>query len=273
VIYDIETNVQAWVPTDGDITIDGKRQRVGGWVNDLAVSSDGEVAIAHGRQVSIAGGGVLATHTTTITSLVWHPDERLVAAGSFGRISWISVDDGSADDVELPWGGAVAALRVAEDSGWVAAGGLGDWGYIWKLDEVLPAMAIPVGTSTGRLVGFSADGSQLTFATPKMTAVFDLEAPDPLGQPAGQLLSSVGKPTALCWHPTTDLVVTAVSTGSGQGSNGLLAWQPRRAPVPLGFITTRAPVTHLAWSPDGTTLSLAMADGTISTAGNPIDLG
>jgi len=113
---------------DGDITIDGKRQRVGGWVNDLAVSSDGEVAIAHGRQVSIAGGGVLATHTTTITSLVWHPDERLVAAGSFGRISWISVDDGSADDVELPWGGAVAALRVAEDSGWVAAGGRGDWG-------------------------------------------------------------------------------------------------------------------------------------------------
>jgi len=32
-------------------------------------------------------------------------------------------------------------------------------------------------------------------------------------------------------------------------------------------------VTHLAWSPDGSTLGLAAADGTVSTAPNPIDLG
>jgi len=258
---------------DGDITVDGERHHVGGWVNDLAVSDGGEVAIAHGRRLSIAGGGVLTTHTNTITSLMWHPVRRFVAAASFGRVSWVSVEDCSTNDVELQWGGAVATLCLAEDSGWGAAGVRGDWGYAWRLDQAGPALTLPVGTSTGQLVGFSADGSQLALATPKMSAVFDLVSPDPLGQPAGQWLSSVGTPTALCWHPTTDLLVIAVSTGASQRGNGLLAWQPRRAPIPLGFISTPSSVTHLAWSPDGSTLGLAAADGTVSTAPNPIDLG
>ena len=258
---------------DGDITIDGERDHVGGWVNALAVSDGAEVAIAHGRNVSIAGSSVLATHTTTITSLSWHPIQRLVAAASFGRVSWVSTDDGSTDDVELQWGGAVATLCMAPDSGWGAAGVRGDWGYAWQVDQSLPALALPIGTSTGRHVGFSADGSQLAFATPQMSAVFDLASPDPLGQPAGQWLSSVGRPTALCWHPTTELLVTAVSSGAGQRDHGLLSWQPRRSPLPLAFISTPAEVTHLIWSPDGTTLGLATVDGTVGAAPNPFDLG
>lgn len=143
---------------------------------------------------------------------------------------------------------------------------------MWRLAGTAPALALPVGTSAGRHVGFSADGSQLALATPKMNAVFDLESLDPLGHPAGQWLLSAGTPTALCWHPTVDLLVVALSTGNSEGDSGLLAWRPRRAPVPLGFITTPASVAHLAWSPDGTTLSLATVDGTVSAAKNPFDL-
>lgn len=175
-------------------------------------------------------------------------------------------------EVELPWGGAVAKLRLAEDSDWVAAGVRGDWGYVWRLDDQGPALALPVGASTGDHVGFSADGSQLALATPKMVAAFDLGSTDPLGQPAGQWLSSVGNPTALGWHPSIDLLAIAVSTGSGERDNGLLAWQPRRSPAPVGFIATTSPVTHLAWSPDGDLLALATQDGTVSVAEGPFVL-
>lgn len=265
---------------DGSFTIDGSRHHVGGWVNDLAVSTNGDVAIAHGRHVSLAGRGVIATHSTTVTSLAWHPTAKSVAAGSFGRVSWVSIDDNpndgndgqSTEEVELPWGGAVAALRIAEDSDWAAAGVRGDWGYVWRIDDPAPALALPVGGSTGLHVGFSADGSQLALATPKMVAAFDLGSTDPLGQPAGQWLSSVGGPTALCWHPTSELLVIAVSTGSGERDNGLLVWQPRRAPAPLGFVSTTSPVTHVAWSPDGNTLALATQDGVVSIAEDPFDL-
>jgi len=257
---------------DGQVTVGGERLGFDGWINDLAVSADGQIAIAHGRHVSIAGAGRIGSRSTTVTSVAWHPSELRVAAGSFASVTWISAADGSSTDVELAWGGAVAALRIAEDSGWAAAGIRGDWSYLWRLDSNDSVLALPVGTSTGHHVGFSADGSQLASATPKMSAVFDLESPDPLGQPAGQWLSSVGAPTALAWHPMTDLLVTAVSIGTGGRDNGLLAWRPRRASIPIGFVTTPRPVSHLAWAPDGRTLAIATVDGTISIEANPFDV-
>jgi hypothetical protein len=69
--------------------------------------------------------------------------------------------------------------------------------------------------------------------------------------------------TCLRWHPSSpgvlvagsfervarsEQLLTAVSMGRGADDHGLLVWEPRRSPGPLGFVATGRPVEHLAVS-------------------------
>jgi len=260
---------------DGTVTVDGERVDVGGWVGAVAASADARrVALAHGRQVSILDVGCNPPsllhhdrHDTTVTCLCWDPASiDVLVAGSFERIAHDVVpatDVGPATDVELAFGGSIAAVH-ASATGWWAAGVRGDVAYLWNDVGASQPVELPTGRWSGHLLGFSAGGDLLATASRQMTAVFDFESTDPLGMPTGMWLTSIGIPTALAWRPRSAQLVTAVSIGRGADDNGLLVWDPRRSPSPVGFIATAGPVEHLSWASSGDLLALAFADGTVS---------
>jgi|GEM_PF-953157 len=233
------------------------------------------VAVAHGRQVSILEVGSSPPslrhhdrHDTTVTCLCWHPTSiDVLVAGSFGRIAHDvapATDVVQAvPDVELPFGGSIVAVH-ASARGWWAAGVRGDVAYLWNDAGASQPVELPTGRWSGHLLGFSAGGDLLATASRQMTAVFDFEFTDPLGMPTGMWLTSIGIPTALAWRPRSAQLITAVSIGRGADDNGLLVWDPRRSPSPVGFIATAGPVEHLAWASSGDLLALAFADGTVS---------
>lgn len=251
---------------DGTIVLHTERIELGGWVSALARAGD-LLAVAHGRAVTVldvtvqpARIVVSDTHDTTVTCLCWHPTRTdTILAGSFGRIAMIACGSGERCDLPLQFGGAVATLHVAPTSGWWAAGTRGDFAYIWHEKMVNP-VAVPTGRSSGRLVAFGDD--VLATGSARMTAVFDFAASDPLGMPSGQWLTSIGEPTAMSWRPGTGRLVCAVTIGDGHDENGLLVFEPRRCPGPIGFVATARRVEQMAWSPDGL-LALASGDGNL----------
>jgi len=261
---------------DGTVTVDGKRVDVGGWVGAVAASADARrVAVAHGRQVSILDVGSSPPslrhhdrHDTTVTCLCWHPTSiDMIVAGPFGRIAQDVAPAPdvvqAVPDVELPFGGSIVAVH-ASAAGWWAAGVRGDFAYLWNDAGASRPVELPTGRWSGHLLGFSAGGDLLATASRQMTAVFDFDSTDPLGMPTGMWLTSIGIPTALAWRPRSAQLITAVSIGRGADDNGLLVWDPRRSPSPVGFIATAGPVEHLAWASSGDLLALAFADGTVS---------
>jgi len=270
---------------DGTVTVDGERVDVGGWVAAVAVAvastvastgaDAGCVAVAHGRQVSILEVGSSPPslrhhdrHDTTVTCLCWDPASiDVLVAGSFERIAHDVVPATdvvqAVPDVELAFGGSIAAVH-ASATGWWAAGVRGDIAYLWNDVGASQPVELPTGRWSGHLLGFGAGGDLLATASRQMTAVFDFESTDPLGMPTGMWLTSIGIPTALAWRPRSAQLVTAVSIGRGADDNGLLVWDPRRSPSPVGFIATAGPVEQLAWASSGDLLALAFADGTVS---------
>jgi WD40 repeat protein len=261
---------------DGTVTVDGRRIDVGGWVGAVNPAGDARrVAVAHGRQVSILDVGADPPtllhhdlHDTTVTCLCWHPTSSdVLVAGSFGRIANDVVLTAAAvlevGDVELPFGGSIAAVH-ASATGWWAAGMRGDVAVVWNDVRGIKPVELPTGRWGGHLLGFGAGGNLLSTASPHMTAVFDFDSTDPLGMPTGMWLTSIGTPTALAWRPRSAQLITAVSIGRGADDNGLLVWNPRRSPTPVGFLATTGPVEQLAWASSGELLALAFADGTVS---------
>jgi WD40 repeat protein len=266
---------------DGAVAVDGDRQAVGGWVSDVAVSGDERVvAVAHGREISVfdVGSHVPALlhhdrHDTSVTCLRWQPSShRVLVAGSFERVARSAMSpDGPVpvgSDLELPVGGAIASLD-ASMGGWWVAGVRGGFAYLWNDAAVATPVQVPTGPWSGRLLGFSDRGDLLATASERMTAVFDFDSTDPLGMPSGMWLTSIGTPTALAWRPRSEQLITAVSINRGADDSGLLVWEPRRSPAPLGFVATARPVEHLAWSSCGDLLAIGFADGTISVGTAP----
>jgi WD40 repeat protein len=268
---------------DGRFAVDGDALAVGGWVAAVAVSDDGRrVGVAHGRQVSILDLAkkpptVLFEdrHDATVTCLSWDPQSpEVLAVGSFGRIAQMLVPAASGGsavlEVELPFGGAIAAMH-SSSTGWWAAGTRGDFAYLWNDAVTAQPVEVPTGRWSGELLAFCAGGSLLATASKQMTAVFDFEGRDPIGMPSGLWLTSMGIPTALAWRPRSEQLMTAVSIGRGADDNGLLVWEPRRSPTPCAFIATAGPIERLAWASSGDLLAVGFADGTVSVGA--VDVG
>ncbi|WP_395153905.1 hypothetical protein [Ilumatobacter sp.] len=124
---------------DGTATIDGDPIELGRWVSALASSQCGRhVAVGHGRSASVLDVASCATlsserHNTTVTGVCWHPtNDDVVRSGSFERIAEQEIGvDAALPDIELEFGGAIAAVRVAASTERTVAGVRGDFAYLW----------------------------------------------------------------------------------------------------------------------------------------------
>ncbi len=215
------------------IAVPARLGDLGGLVNGLAVSPDGDVVAA-------------ATDRATVA--VWSVGDRP------GSLADLSVDDA-----------ALYGVTVTADGGTLLAGGDAGQLRAWSLadpasPEPLPVTGPPAG-ATLYDVAASADGALVVAAASDGSLHLWSSGADGFAEVASVPAVAGGSAQAVALDPHGTVVAAAGSTGA------LTLWDvadpaapaPLGGPVDLGGVQVNA----LAWSPDGATVAAGTVDGLV----------
>jgi WD40 repeat protein len=245
---------------------DGQRLRElpspGGWVEHLAWAPGGDrLATSSGRVVRVwtaDGEPVLETppHASTVAGLAWSTDGTQLATCCYGGVHVWTVGAG-AEPRHLAWKGSLISLAWSPDDRVIACGSQDCSVHFWRLS--LGTDAEMTGyPSKSRALGWDAQGSMLATGGDATVTVWDFAGKGPEGTTPLQLRGHKALLTQLAFAPKKGLLA------SGSEDCGVLLWEPRKGPRPLGSAFLDEAVTCLAWHPAQGALFGADSKGTLA---------
>jgi WD40 repeat protein len=234
------------------------------WVEHLVWSPNGKhLAAAAGKLVQFfsSGGkiiGVVKSHVSTVSSMVWLPHVDLAVTACYGGIQFLAVD--SAQPVkQYAWKGSILSLAVTPDGKYLASGNQDNSVHAWRAEngEDFQMAGYPTKVTT---LAFSANSSTLATGGGKDLALWDFSGKGPAGK----------APTVLKGH---DGLVSALvfARMSGQprlisvGRDGkLCTWAPHVLPRTVSVTQGDTPLERVAADPQGRLIAVADKTGRVS---------
>jgi WD40 repeat protein len=233
----------------------------GDWIERLTWRPDGaRLAVARGRHVVLLEEGTWNAATSpaldsTVTCLGWHPRGVTIAAGHYGGVVLFRGRD-ARPDARLAWKGSVLELAVSPDGRRLAHGNQDATVHFWEISKRQELHMWGYETKV-RQLSWRADGRFLATGGGTAITVWDFAGRGPEGSRPIELEQHDGLVSWIGFRGATDTLASA-------GEDGLLClWEPGRTNRVTAAVALEAPVTCAAWSPDGSRLAAATADGTI----------
>ncbi len=236
----------------------------GQWVQTVAVSPGGAfLAVAAGKGVRVwdAEGRTVRDHTdhpSTVADLAWEPSGTdLVAAAYGGLTRWSAARAEPLD--RYSWKGSVLRVSWSPDGRALATGNQDATAHCWVLER---AADLKMYGYRRKVTELSWDRTARLLATnggPRVT-VWDCSGAGPENTRPAVLAAhdETGHVTAVAFQPAGPLLASGGSDGRAY------LWLPDRTTAPLAECRFAAPVTRLAWSPDGKLLAAGTDAGAVA---------
>lgn len=234
-----------------------------GWIEALAVDPDsGRIALAQGRTVQLLdsdGGalGLFRDHPSTLTGLAFSPGGGALAAAHYGGVSVYTLDDG--ERRQLRWHGSHIAVRWSPDGRFIATAMQDRELHCWPADGSSNGVRMAGYPTKVRDLAFTPDGAFLAAAGADTLTAWDCRGKGPGGKPPLE----VGY--------VFDALVTRVAPrpggaelAAGYDDGTVLIGRIESGRCTIARAGGGAPVSALAWTPDGTRLLAGTEDGTFA---------
>jgi WD40 repeat protein len=255
------------------------------WINAIDVSKDeqkllfasfdGEIGLLNISDGSIAE--MLNPRIPGTRTAKWSPDNKLIATGAFsGTVTFWDANTGKAIADVAKLGGEIECLAWSPDQQRLAVGmesvsttKPANVSYIIDVGTSTVIAKLPCGQSSTRGIAFSADGASVfTFGFDGMLRRFDLERAIEGKEsilPQSMLVSPSGG-LGLDVSPSGKQLVTSAKDGTVRFVD-VETWQITKH-VKVG--PKQGWVNSVSYSPDGTHVSTANANGTVSILVPPL---
>lgn len=245
------------VSTAADGTVTTLFEKPGKWIDQLAVGPQGAIAFASGRMawVRLADGKLLEfPHEKAVGGVGFMPKGMRLATATVDKaiLHWI-VAKGA--PVELGWKGAHTGITPSPDGKFLVTTMQEPALHGWRVEDG-KHMRMTGYPAKVKSVSWSAKGKWLATAGAQAAILWPFVAKDgPMGKPPLQLGPYGKLATRVACHPTEEVVAIGYEDGIVLAVRfGDHAEAPMRAPA-------GAPVSALAWSPDGLMLAIGCEDG------------
>ena len=234
-----------------------------GWIEALAVdATGGRIAFAQGRTVQLLdadGGdlGLFRDHPSTVTGLAFTPAGGAFAAAHYGGVSVYRLDDG--ERRQLRWHGSHIAVRWSPDGRFIATAMQDRELHCWPADGSSNGVRMAGYPTKVRDLAFTPNGAFLAAAGADTVTAWDCRGKGPGGKPPLE----VGY--------VFDALVTRVAPrpggqelAAGYDDGTVLIGGIESGHCTIACAGGGAPVSALAWTPDGTRLVAGTEDGTFA---------
>lgn len=235
-----------------------------GWVEALAWSPSGDwLAVGAGKILHLrhrTRGWVhrLAGARSTLSSIVWRPDSRLVGTVSYGGIQLFDPESGEPRE-SLPWKTSMVSAAWSPDRKWVVAGtqenAIQVWPYPFKAGEELAMSGYPAKV---RQLAWHHSGRYLATGGGAEIMVWDCGGDGPAGSTPRILEGHESRVSSLAYQHRGHTLA------SGDQDGTVLLWNAGKSSDPLRRYSLGSTVTALEFSPDDRLLLAACHDGTVA---------
>lgn len=234
------------------------------WVQAVAVSACGAfLAAAAGKGVRVwdADGRTVQDHTdhpSTVADIAWEPNGTdLVAAAYGGLTRWSAARAEPLD--RYSWKGSVVRVAWSPDGRVIATGNQDATAHCWVIDRGADLKMYGYRRKVTELSWNRAGRFLATNGGPRVT-VWDCSGEGPENTRPAVLVAhdETGHVTAVAFQPGGPVLASGGSDGRAY------LWLPGHTTAPLGECRFAAPVTRLAWSPDGTLLAAGTDVGAVA---------
>ncbi len=249
----------------------------GAWSSVARWANEQRLAVASGRCVEVFDGEGASlwrsdTFPSTVTDLAWLGGRHRMAVASYGGVHALEARKGGASTF-MPFTGSLLAICTNPNGRWIVSGNQDATLQVFRSDNDTRLEMEGYPSKITR-VAFDSAGKYLANDGAPEVSVWDFSGPGPRGRAPVLLVPSdederadIG---ALAWHPGAAQLAVGWSSGAceiyrvGDGVPG----RPLQPSSTVAQFATG--VTCLAWAPDGETLLVAEADGTISCVQDPL---
>ncbi|MCW5735451.1 MAG: WD40 repeat domain-containing protein [Enhydrobacter sp.] len=246
------------------IGLDGKATEIanhkGKWIDKLAAHrGNGTVAASAGKMALVVdkSGEVreFGPHQSTVTAVDFSKDGSRIACSHYDGITIWSIGHVVLPPRRFAWRGSHVALKWSTDGKFIATGTQENDIHVWRIAQAND-MRMAGYPAKVKSLSWSADARWLYTSSQPVFTAWPFAGKGPEGKPPLQFgEEGAGLFTVVAAHPTAEYVAGGYDSGELQ----------------LGDIKTRrsvvlkmsdgAPVSALAWSPDGTRLAAGNENG------------
>jgi WD40 repeat protein len=235
------------------IATDAKRR----WIDHVAVGPDGALAWSAGKTASVRSGkGVerALELPSTVGALAFLPKGYRLAIAHYGGASlWFPSTQ--AEPERLDWKGSHLAATVSPDGRFLVTGMQEPMLHGWRLVD-RKDMRMQGYTARVRSLDWTADGKWLATSGSTQVILWPFQSKDgPMGKTPQLLAPAEAQVDVVACHPTQGIVAAGYADGL------ILIVRTEDGAEILARKPAEAPVTALAWSPDGKLLAFGTEDG------------
>lgn len=235
----------------------------GGWIENIAWSSDGErLAASSARRVHVFtkdGEELWQTedHPSTVSAIAWSKSAELATA-CYGQVAFYGADSGAVKQ-RLEWKGSLVSMVLSPDGDIVACGSQDNSVHFWRRSTGQDSM---MSGYPGKPAALAFDGTGTLLATSggETVTVWSFQGNGPEGTRPGSLQLHSEFVTALTFAPTS----RRLASGARDGSVVVWAVKEDGSGHPEGAAQLAHSIAGLAWRPDGRGLAALDAQGGVT---------
>jgi len=204
-----------------------------GWVERVAWSVDGTLAMSSGKQVRLWQRDLTPlletqNHESTVTGLCWGRTGQTLYTSCYGGVRRWSLNE-RAESKRFEWKGSLISLAVSPDEAIVAAGSQDCSVHFWRVATGKDSEMTGYPSKPDQLA-WSADSKLLATSGANVICVWNFAGRGPEGKPPMQLEGHDALVTGLAFLSDGFLA-------SGSEDGALMLWSPAQSTHPLSTMS------------------------------------